>query len=329
MTSAQDYISIRISTLTPNLDLDFDVFVKLGYSDKLILYLKKGDFFEPEQIIKFKNKNVRKMFINLNDEQNYQNFLDKALADVIAGVDAEAKAGMACEQSGKALENLIKNPTQQLAFTKTEVAAENMVKLVSKNTNVLKEIMGRTDEIHSDPLFRHAIQAAALATCLAEHLKLKDQEQKDMAVACLMMDIGRLKMPVSYLRLFLKPLDKMSNEDFTVYKEHPRKSIEMLQDKKYISKEILDLIMHHEERKSGNGFPQGVKKLNLNMELVSLCNLFSQRMILHNESPDEIIKDMMISQLGNFEITHLQALKKLLSTQKIIGQKKVDVNEAN
>lgn len=315
MNAAENFVSVRLTTLNSLVELDFDIFVRLEKSKRHILYVKKGDIFDQEQITRLKSKKVRQLFIQLNDEPLYQDYLDKTLVTVASSKDAEAKAGMAAETSGRAIDGMMKNPTQQSAYDKTVIAAENMIKLVAKNTDVLKEMLGKEEGVHEDPLFQHAIQTAALGTSLAETLKMKPEEIRQIGTACMLLDLGRLKIPEEKQKLFLKPLSPMEKDDFNIYKEHPRMVIDMLQDKPYVSKAVLELIMTHEERKTGSGFPQGLKKLSPMMEVVGLCNYFCQRLVLHKENVSDILTDMMVSQLGNFDLKNLQALKGILKKQ--------------
>ena len=99
-------------------------------------------------------------------------------------------------------------------------------------------------------------------------------------------------------------------KELTAYKTHPGKSVEALQDKSFAEKDVLELILTHEENISGQGFPNGLTKLNPAQEVLSLCAFYDREVTCLGKDPEEVYNSLMIDQLGNY---HLDLLKKFKS----------------
>ena len=70
-----DYISIRVATLRGDQKIGFNTYLKIN--EKMVLYLKKGDSFEGIRLNKLKEKKLRKMFIAVDEENSYIDYLEK------------------------------------------------------------------------------------------------------------------------------------------------------------------------------------------------------------------------------------------------------------
>ena len=135
------------------------------------------------------------------------------------------------------------------------------------------------------------------------------------------MDIGRSKMPEDQHKLFQTPYDQFSKEDWKAYKTHPALSVEVLQDKDYVTPEVLELIRLHEERKSGNGFPEGTTKIPKEVEIIGICDTYDRKTTMVGMSHDDAIKDMMVSEMGNFDLDMINKFKAVLKKQGVTGKK--------
>lgn len=93
--------------------------------------------------------------------------------------------------------------------------------------------------------------AMALAT---ETGKFNKDELKYFYYACLLHDIGKIHIPDAILT---KP-GKLTNEEYSVVKEHPLVGAKAVQEVEGISANI-DVVLHHHERWDGKGYPSNLK----------------------------------------------------------------------
>lgn len=102
-------------------------------------------------------------------------------------------------------------------------------------------------EGHSDRMSEYAAQ-------LGERLGLKEEELRDLRIACLLHDIGKVAVPDEIL---LKPGPLDANE-MEVVKQHPAIGEEICAPLKSL-RHILPVIRHHHERMDGSGYPDGLR----------------------------------------------------------------------
>lgn len=103
-----------------------------------------------------------------------------------------------------------------------------------------------------DPYTRgHSERVAAYAMSMAEATrKFKQSELNNFYYACLLHDIGKVKIPDS----ILTKSGKLTDEEYDIIKTHPVVGAEAIRDVKGIA-ENIDVIYHHHERWDGNGYP--------------------------------------------------------------------------
>src|SRR5690606_19786133 len=121
--------------------------------------------------------------------------------------------------------------------------------------------------------------------CIAfsHYLKIKDEDRELLAIAGLFHDIGFSRYEVDSQEIFLKQLDTMTLDEVNRYKEHPRLGAEILQDKEFANADLIELIMTHEERRNGNGFPNKLQKLKTNQEILAICALYDSYLTLYKK----------------------------------------------
>lgn len=310
-----EYVPIRVTTLKPGVDLPFDIYIKL--KTKYLLYFNGGDDINEGRILKLRDKKVKQLFINSADELKYQQFLDDSLLRAATSDDmsSQEKADVASGVASAAVEDMQEDPNSQASYRMAQRAAKGIVQIICKNSDVLKNIFAR--ESDQDLSVKHAVNVSSLSIALAQAMGLEEEKLEDIGIAGLLHDIGQTKMSEEAQVLFEKPYEDFSQEDWKLYKPHPEIGCQILKDKPYVNAEILEMILNHEERKSGTGFPRGVKLTSLSQEIVALCSLYDRNVTYLKKSHKQTIKDMMIDELGNFNFELINKFKEVLRGENL------------
>ncbi len=311
-----DYTPLRISTVKPLKSLTFDLYI--FFKEQYLCYVKSGDQLTEEKYTKLKVQKVAKFFITESDEINYQNFLDRLLSETLSSsqVTTEEKVQMVEGAATSAVERMQNNPGSESAYRMTETAAKSLRQVIKSNPEALKKIFGKKVE-KNEELIKHSLNVCALSVKLAEILKCTEQELDDLGTAALIHDIAIPQMNKNDLPLFNKPRKLLTNDDKRVYYLHTKDAITMLQDKPYVNKAILDLVANHEEVLSGSG-PNKKKKLSKLEEILSMVNNYDKRTITNKTTPMQTLKDMMIDEMGNYNLDLLNEFKKVLHSEGLL-----------
>ena len=100
--------------------------------------------------------------------------------------------------------------------------------------------------------FFESVTSAALE--IARSLKLSDIEIEELRIASMLYEIGALNVPSNIL---LKE-GPLTEEEWAIVKGHPEAGVKLL-SKIFKIQNILPVILHHQERYDGTGYPSGLK----------------------------------------------------------------------
>ena len=311
-----EFTPLRITTVKPLRDLTFDLYIH--FKEQYICYAKRGEQLSEDKFLKLKIQKVAKFFITEDDELNYQIFLDALLSETLSNpkVDLDSKVSMVEGAAESAIERMQKDPGSESAYLATEKAAKSLRQVILSNPDALKKIFGKKAE-KNEEVIKHSLNVCALSVKLAEISKCTEQEMDNIGTAALIHDIGLTNMDKKDIELFYRPKKLFSNDDRRVYYLHTKDAAALLEDKSYITPSILNLVINHEEVLSGLG-PNKKKKLSLSEEILSLVNNYDKRTITNSTSPSQTLKDMMIDELGNYNLKLMNEFKKVLHNEGLL-----------
>lgn len=126
---------------------------------------------------------------------------------------------------------------------------------------------------HHSHTFRHSIMVTGYALAFAQKLKLPADIQALVGLGAVVHDIGKTRIPLAVL----DKLGKLSDEEFTLIKKHPVFSREILEGRKEVPREAIDIAVHHHEYLDGSGYPDGLngEQIGPLVRLITICDIFS------------------------------------------------------
>ncbi len=311
------FTPIRISTIKSDKALPFDIFIY--FKETYLRYTERGVVLKTDQLAKLKKQDVASFYISDEDESNYQQFLDDLLNSIYEDPNTpqEEKVEIIGGTTSNAIENLQKDPTSEASFKSTQKAAKNIRQMLQTLPDVLKNLY--VQKTHGDDIIiTHSLNVSALATRFAEVYELPEEDLEALSVAGLLHDLGLSLLKPEHKKLFLISPAEMTPEEFAIYKNHPHDSIKLLEKNPLMNPKILNLIQKHEERLGGKGYPEGVKTMTIIEEVLALANSYDKRVTLLKMTPAEAIKDIKMSELGNYNMETLNSFKEVLKKEKLL-----------
>lgn len=112
----------------------------------------------------------------------------------------------------------------------------------------------------------HSERVAAISLKIGKELGLSEDILERLEISALFHDIGKLGVPDNIL---LKP-GKLDELEFQKIKEHPSIGVNILKNIDFL-KDALPTILHHHERYSGNGYPDGISGKDIPLEARIIC----------------------------------------------------------
>jgi putative nucleotidyltransferase with HDIG domain len=139
-----------------------------------------------------------------------------------------------------------------LAFSDV-VEAENKILKAIKHSS-LREWLTAVGCHHVES-YRHCLFVTGFAVALAQHLGMREDDQRRLVRAALLHDVGKAFVPVAILD---KP-GKLSDEEMSEIRRHPRLGYDALSAQGGFPPEVLDVVLHHHEVLDGSGYPDGLR----------------------------------------------------------------------
>jgi putative nucleotidyltransferase with HDIG domain len=133
------------------------------------------------------------------------------------------------------------------------VEAENKILKAIKHSSLRQWLT--TVGCHHTASYRHCLFVTGFAVAFAQHLGMRDDDQRRLARAALLHDVGKAFIPVAILD---QPAE-LTDEEMRVIRMHPRLGYDVLAAEGSFPPEMLDVVLHHHELLDGTGYPNGLR----------------------------------------------------------------------
>ncbi|WP_438754453.1 HD-GYP domain-containing protein [Pararhizobium sp. O133] len=217
--------------------------------------------------------------------------------------EAEIKQAMqTIELTKPLLENLFSDIrlSGTASFAHADLAVEQVARSMEGNPAALIGITRLKSK--DEYTFLHSISVSALMVHFGRWLRLDKQTVRELGIAGLLHDIGKMMMPDT----LLSKEGALSTAEMAVIRTHPVRGYELLARQGDMPELVLDVCLHHHERMDGKGYPNGLsdKQLSLPVRIAAICDVYdamtSARPYKRAWSPAETVK-MMLKSEGHFD----------------------------
>ncbi len=235
-------------------------------------------------------------------------------ADIIAEVDASLMLADPPVDSGPGIDTAQEAGPALLICAKSKQAVKSMFQEARMGKSLdAKDALSVVEEISASVMrnpgaliglarmkskdqytYMHSVAVCALMISLARTLGLGDEQIRQAGMAGLLHDVGKMMMPLEVLN---KP-GKLTDEEFSLIKNHPVEGHKMLQAGIGISETVLDVCLHHHEKVDGRGYPDrlGNEQISVYAKMGAVCDVYdavtSDRPYKDGWEPAEAIRKM-------------------------------------
>lgn len=148
-----------------------------------------------------------------------------------------------------------------------EVIANDIVKEI--NSSTAEAILDMKER--SSNLYEHTIMVTLLSVLVGKKLKLDEQRLYNLALGCLLHDIGLRYVTIPYED---RDLTTVEPAEMFEYKKHTILGYSALQDEKWIPQISRKMILSHHENMEGTGFPMKQKYKEIECRIIQACDAF-------------------------------------------------------
>lgn len=205
-----------------------------------------------------------------------------------------------------------------------ETVRDLLTKYSQHTDSELEEIMTIADEIIYDIInepeviynlssirnknegtYSHSLNVCAMSVILAFKLRLSYQKIREIAIGCLLHDIGFTYITMEYGNLIF---DNCTEKEQKEIKKHVIYGYSAVEKMEWLSQTSRDIILNHHERLDASGYPFRINdnKIKIGSRIAAICDVFDSS-VYGNLVPKMKVHDaidFIISQGGiKFDLT--------------------------
>ncbi|NNM71745.1 HD-GYP domain-containing protein [Enterovirga aerilata] len=127
---------------------------------------------------------------------------------------------------------------------------------------------------HHSQSYRHCLSVTGVAVSFAQHLGMSHADQRRVARAAIMHDVGKTHLPLTILD---KP-GSLTEDEIALVREHPRLGFRsLIETGEQFARDTLQVVLHHHEMLDGSGYPHGLagREIPDLVRIVTVADVFS------------------------------------------------------
>ena len=269
----QRFFPIFLESVIVNTILDFDLYIYNRVENKYILYrARHTQFVEKHRQTLLKN-NVPALFISPEDLQQYQQYIEKNLGQIVesAALKAEEKANIIYQSARNLMEEVMARPLVGESIKRSRRFVKNTVRYILKEKEYFFSIIHLTS--HDYYTYTHSINVCIYALSLARRLQIISPYQLNLiGTGALLHDVGKSTIPQ---KILLKK-GPLTADEWNIIKEHPLRGLTVLKAHKTLNPHIVEIVRSHHEKLDGSGYPDGLvgKEVPLYARIACIADIF-------------------------------------------------------
>lgn len=175
-----------------------------------------------------------------------------------------------------------------------KIATEYRKNQMRQQMKTIIESIAQAIDLRDRYTHKHSRNVANLSVQIAKKMGLTEGQVRDLEIAALLHDIGKIGIQDAIL---LKP-GLLTHKELQLIQRHPLIGMEMLENASMISPQILQSIGQHHERLDGSGYPRGLKdqEVFLSSRIIAIVDIYdaliSKRVYKKGASQKEVFKIM-------------------------------------
>ncbi len=136
--------------------------------------------------------------------------------------------------------------------------------LLSADENIVIDMEERNGN-----LYEHTVEVTLLAVMVAKKLGLEKESLRQVALGCLLHDLGLRYITVPYINY---DIEKSSAAEAFEYRKHTILAYSVLEEEEWLEELPKKMVLTHHERKDGSGFPLRQKTREIECKILQACD---------------------------------------------------------
>lgn len=269
----QTYLPINIDAVRVDSVPEFDLYFRPGAGQHFVLYCEHNVTFTADARKRLVVQHIDQLYIRKEAALHYHRYLAENLSEILedSQLSAREKSSILYDSAQAVVIDVLADPTKVENVRQGKEIVSQTVDFMCSEDFKLEQLL-RT--ISCDYyLYTHSVNTVAYTIALAMRVGLDDKATlRELANGALLHDVGKSSIDPA----ILNKTTGLSASEWTLIKEVPRLGYEMMRGANCLGEIALDIILHHQERLSGHGYPDSLKDKEISryVRIVSIADAF-------------------------------------------------------
>jgi len=307
--TTKGYFRIRLSTIRPNEEIPFAIYVNLD--GKMVNYVKIGDKLSSEKIQNLHNKDTgESFFVEDKDKALYREYVKASMNSNL--LDNDQKAIILRESSIAILEDLFEVPDVGQAIEQTKPIVTDLLTFMAEAPESVGNLISLSG--HDFYTYNHSFDVSIYSLGLGAALGFDQKTLTELGLGSIFHDIGKRMVALEVL-CKKGPLDEA---EWVQMKMHPQFGLKLLNEHTNISNGVKAACYEHHESWKGGGYPQDLSGHEIHpfARIISLTDTYdamtTQRSYNVPMRPTEALNMMKEKIAAKFDPEMLKAMYSIL-----------------
>ena len=282
--------------------LSFDLYLRLGSQG--VLYLRLGHPFPADDRRRLWEVGVRSFWVSPWQTQECSNYFERRLSSVLAddSIPLQQRSSILYMSATQTLRQILDSPSSPEGLRRSNDLAREVVAHLARNRDALLAL----HQVMSADYYTytHCMDVCIYAVGLAKRALGDDRPAlEEVGLGALLHDLGKVRVGERVLR----KAGPLSPEEWQTMRKHPQWGAETLADMGCNSETVSTIVLSHQERGDGTGYPYGLRlpEIDVRGRLVAVCDVYdaltTERSYRHAMSSFEALKLMRQKMGGQFD----------------------------
>lgn len=249
------YLPVTLRSIKTGAFAGCDLYLQTVVNEeaKYLLYCKGNQLFDDERKESFVKKNINKIYVAKNDDDQYLRYMETNLEQVVRDEMATLQ-----ERIQIVYDVAINMITDALGESGVNIAVERARDWATVTLNFMlrdKEVYSHLMEmlVYDGNIFSHSVNTAILGLLFGDHLGMSLGDLQTLGTGLLLHDIGKARIDPSMTK---KNPEDLTKEEREQVRKHADLGFILLSNTGNLNKEACLIAKQHHEQYNGKGYPE-------------------------------------------------------------------------
>ncbi len=248
----ETYLPVKLSALRLDTAPFFSLYFRSGADQPFVLYCRKDTPFNEAARAKLHQNKIRVLYVRERERGRYSRYIADNLEDILNDrrLPVREKAAVLYDSAQAVVGEVLEKPGSRETLKRGKDIVRHTVEFMTSRDFLLEHML-RT--ISCDYyLYTHSVNVVAYSVALAMRMGTTDTPTlREVANGALFHDVGKKAIN----QRILKKDGPLTEKEWEEMKTYPLKGYETLAEANCLGEIALDIVLHHQERIDGTGYP--------------------------------------------------------------------------